>query len=171
MKTLHLLRHAKSSRKDDSLEDHARPLAPRGRRDAKAMGRFLAQQGIAPDRVRCSTARRAAQTWRRAASAMAGETDEVADESLYLADSDALLELVRREDDSVASLLLVGHNPGLAELAVVLCDDGPAAILERIASKFPTGAWAAIALDCDSWREIRPTCGRLLGFQAPRELR
>jgi phosphohistidine phosphatase len=171
MKTLHLLRHAKSSRTDDSLDDHARPLASRGRRNAKTMGRFLSGQEIELDRVRCSTARRAVQTWRRLAPAMPPAIEEILDEALYLANRDELLELVRRESDAVASLLLVGHNPGLAELALALCSDDPEPDLQRIAAKFPTGAYAAIALDCDAWRDVRPGCGRLLAFQVPRDLR
>lgn len=171
MKTLHLLRHAKSSWNDDRLGDHARPLAPRGRRNAKAMGRFLCEQKIVFDRVRCSNARRAVQTWRRVAARLPEEIEASIDEELYLADLDGLMELLHREDDAVASLLLVGHNPGLAELALALCCEDSAPDLQRIASKFPTGAYAAIALDSEFWRDARPGCGRLLRFQPPRDLR
>lgn len=170
MKTLHLLRHAKSSWKDADLDDHARPLSPRGRRNAKAMGRFLCARGIEFDRVRCSTARRAVETWRRVASKLPDPVDATFDDALYLADAGELLDLVCRESDSVASLLLVGHNPGLAELALALCREDHTPELRAIATKFPTGACVKIVFDCDSWRGVRPGAGRLSMLQFPREL-
>lgn len=170
MKTLHLLRHAKSSWDHDGLDDHARPLTPRGRRNARAMGDFLARAGVELDRVRCSTARRAVETWEGVASGFGGNVEKILDESLYLADPASLLDLVQREDASVSSLLLVGHNPGLGELAVALCGHGSRDALKRMGSKFPTGAWAGIRFDCEAWRDVRPQAGILLGFQVPREL-
>jgi phosphohistidine phosphatase len=171
MKTLHLLRHAKSSRDDELPDDHERPLAPRGRRNAKAIGRYLRDRAIGFDRVRCSSARRAVETWRRVASQMPAPAEEMLDDSLYLADTDALLQLVRDENDAVASLLLVGHNPGLADLALALCGDRRTPDLARIAAKFPTGAYACIGFDGERWSDVRPGSGRLLAFQIPRDLR
>ena len=114
MKRLYLLRHAKSSWKDTSLPDHDRPLSGRGRRAAKAIARHLREQDLEPQLVLCSTARRARETLERIQPALGAATVEF-EHDLYAASADALLERLRRVPDTVASVMLIGHNPGLQD--------------------------------------------------------
>jgi phosphohistidine phosphatase len=146
---LYLLRHAKSSWDEPGLADHDRPLAPRGRRAAKAMGRYLREQGIEPDLVLCSSATRARQTLKRL-----GLADARIEPDLYAADAATL----RRFIPETASVMLIGHNPGLQDLALSLVRSGPR--LVELAAKFPTGALATIELDT----------GELIDFVRPRDL-
>jgi phosphohistidine phosphatase len=135
------------------------------------MGRFLVERGVAFDRVRCSTARRAVDTWRRVSRAFDREVDEILEERLYLAGLEDLVGFVKNETNDVSSLLLVGHNPGFAELVLALCGDDPTGDLRRIERKLPTGAWVAIGFPVERWSDVERSRGRLLGFQVPRELR
>ena len=163
-----LLRHAKSDWPD--VADHDRPLAKRGRRDAPVAGRWLGQSGFTPDGVVCSTALRARQTWELASAGLRA-TVPGADPAVryeprvYEATVLGLLMLVREFPAQWRTALLVGHNPGLAELTVGLAAasaDPPAA--------FPTAAVAVLALP-GSWAEIAPgECG-LLAFAIPAGMR
>lgn len=131
-KRLYVLRHAKSSWAAPGLTDHERPLNARGERAAALVGAWLAQRGIAPDLVLCSTARRALQTlegirpWLPDAIAVSIEDD------LYLAAPERWIERLRAVDDAVDTVLLVGHNPGLEELVQALADGGDADALRRL---------------------------------------
>src|SRR4051794_26437716 len=125
MKRLYLLRHAKSSWKDPGLADHDRPLAGRGRRAAKAVARHLREQGIDPELVLCSTARRARETLERLEPALGRGAVRV-EPVLYGADAGALLEHLRGVSDAVGSVLVIGHNPGLQRLALGLARPAPA---------------------------------------------
>lgn len=112
MKRLYLLRHGKSSWKDTGPRDHDRPLATRGRRAAEAIARHLRDYDLEPELVLCSTARRARETLDRIQSALGAPTVEVEDD-VYAASADALLQRLRRVPDTFASVMLIGHNPGL----------------------------------------------------------
>jgi phosphohistidine phosphatase len=169
MRTLHLLRHAKSDWDDANLGDAERPLAPRGRRAAKRMGAHLAEVGPIPDLVLCSTARRAVDTWTLAAAELRAEPELTLDEGLYLAPPALLLARVRRVSDRVHTLLVVGHNPGFQELAVHLAGGPRSAAAERI-GKFPTAALATFTLAHGGWRELAPEALRLAAFVRPAEL-
>src|SRR5712691_5192063 len=113
MHTLYLLRHAKSDWSDPTLPDHERPLAQRGRRDAKRIGRHLVQLGIAPELVLCSSARRARETLERLQPAFGTTSTVKVEAELYAASSDQLLDRIRAVPEKVTSLMLIGHNPGL----------------------------------------------------------
>lgn len=170
MRTLLLLRHAKSNWDDPTQGDHDRPLAERGREAARRMGSTLGERGLDPDLVLCSTAVRAQETWLLAAPA-AGSRAPVRDaESLYLADPARLLAVVRSTPDEVLRLLVVGHNPGLARFAAELVAKGPARDLKRMRRKFPTAALAVIAFNAGGWNEIAPGQGTLEAFIRPRDL-
>jgi len=173
MKRLLLLRHAKSDWSDPLLEDFDRPLASRGRVAAPRMGRYLASKIGAPDLVLCSDALRTRQTW----SLVAAELAETAParpvkflRGLYLARPSRLLSSIRRAPDDVGSLLLVGHNPGMHDLACALVGDGKAKALGRLAGKFPTAALAEIHFDLAQWRALEPGTGRLKRFVRPKDL-
>jgi phosphohistidine phosphatase len=167
MKRLYLLRHAKSSWKDTALPDHDRPLSGRGRRAAKTIARHLRQRGIEPDLVLCSSARRARETLDRIESALTASTVEVED-GLYAASAHALLERLRTVADTVESVMLIGHNPSLQELAIDLAGPSPAA--DELAAKYPTAALATLEFRGASWRDLDHGGAELVEFVRPREL-
>ncbi|MBI1238675.1 MAG: histidine phosphatase family protein [Alphaproteobacteria bacterium] len=173
MKTLLILRHAKSSW-DDDLPDKDRPLAKRGHAAAPAMGRYIAQQGYEPDLILCSTARRTLETLDLVMPALGRRVSVLYEEPLYLAEAKSLLERVRWVEDTVETVMIVGHNPGLEELALLLCGMPiEPAERERIAAikeKFPTAALAVFTFAAKHWRTIGPGRGRLVDFKRPRDL-
>jgi phosphohistidine phosphatase len=171
MKLLHLLRHAKSSWDDGSLPDHDRPLAPRGARAATVLGRYLRERGFRADLVLCSTARRAADTLDLVlAQGPAGGVPVEREPGLYLCGDRALLERVRRVPDEVASVLVVGHNPDLQTLVLALAGSAAPGLMEAVAAKLPTAAFATLAFEAESWREVAPGAGRLEEFVVPKGL-
>ena len=165
-KTLYLFRHAKSSHDDPSLEDAERPLAKRGRRAAEKLGRYLASHNVAPALVLCSTAVRARETLARAVEEWPLAAPIDYRQSLYSAAAPALLEEVRALDDRLDSAMLVGHNPGMEELAAMLL---PAAKASHSPS-FPTGTLAVFIFAAKRWRSVAPGRGRLDSIITPREL-
>ncbi len=122
-RTLVLLRHAKSAWPD--VPDHERPLARRGVRDAPAMGRWLRAAGHVPDQVLCSTARRARETWQLAQLALGAAPPVVFDDRAYQASALQLLDLIRSAPAAARTLLVVGHDPAVPELAVTLAAAAP----------------------------------------------
>src|SRR5438876_5692831 len=150
--TLYLLRHAKSSWADPALADRDRPLAPRGRRDAKRIAKHLAGLGIEPELVLCSPAERTRQTFELIRPALGASSKVKLEAKLYAASSDELLERIRAVPESVASVMLIGHNPGLQDLALLLASDG--AERERLEAKFPTAALATLTLPDTAWRRL-----------------
>lgn len=166
MRTLHLLRHAKASR--DGADDRDRPLAARGVRAATVVGVYLAQEGLVPDLVLCSSARRAVETWEAVAAQLPRPPRVRREDSLYLAPPGELLARVREAPGAAHSVLVVGHNPGLFELAASLAA-GDADAVRRL-GKFPTGALASFALEHGGWGELGPGRVTLAGFVAPADL-
>jgi phosphohistidine phosphatase len=159
-----LLRHAKSDWPED-VADHDRPLAARGRRDAPLAGRWLARQGHVPDAVICSTARRARETWDLASGSLGVAPPVRYERRVYEATVLALLMLVREIPDEESAVAIVGHNPGLAELAV-----GLAAPSARPPASFPTTAIAVLGLP-GAWSDARPGEASLLAFATPADMR
>ena len=168
MKTLTLLRHAKSGWDAPVARDFERPLNARGRRAARAMGRELRRLGLGFDQVLASPATRVTETLTELAQGYGHAVDTSFDEAIYLAPVETLLALVHAADDSDARLLLVGHNPGMEQLALLL--SGAGALRDQVASKYPTGALAEIGFPVRHWHEIAPGEGRLARFIRPREL-
>ena len=165
---LMLLRHAKSDWPD--VSDHARPLAKRGRRDAPAVGRWLAEHGYLPDVVVCSTARRTRQTWELIAPELGGSPSVTFEPRAYDASALTLLYLAQELPDRYRSALLIGHNPAISELASSLA--GPPA--EDAAPppprlSFPTAAVAVLKFAGD-WPALAPGEARLEAFTAPADL-
>lgn len=172
MRQLLLMRHAKSSWDDPKLSDHARPLNVRGRAAAVTMRRVLRDLGLAPDMVLVSSARRTLQTL----EALEPWDDTPLVEALdvlYLADRAQLLKVLNGVSETTRSILVLGHNPGLHELAVGLV--GAAAMTldnphtRRLADGFPSGALAEFAV-AGGWSGLAEGGGRLLRFIAPRDL-
>ena len=167
MKVLALLRHAKSGWDDPSLADFDRPLNARGREAARAMGRAMRELGLAYDRILASPAARVTETIDGLAETW-GPLAPCFDQRVYLASPEALLEIVRATDDRHARLLLVGHNPGMERLALLLSRGGP--LHDAAARKYPTGALAEIALPVAHWRDAGESEGTLERFLRPRDL-
>jgi phosphohistidine phosphatase len=175
MRQLLLLRHAKSSWDDPRLSDHARPLNARGKRAAQAIAEAMHTLGLVPDVVLVSSARRTLQTLEALTPIEGGPIIEPMDE-LYLAPWPRLLELLRGVPETARSVLLVGHNPGMHELAMALAgpagmaapsEGGPMA--QRLARGYPTGALAEFTI-ASAWRMLEPGSGRLVRFLAPGDL-
>lgn len=170
MKTLHLLRHAKASRDDPSCGDHDRPLADRGRADAPRIAERMARAGVRPDLVAISSARRARETWDLAAPVLATGRVVVVP-GLYLCGIKDLLAHVRAISEEAGQVLIVGHNPDLADLALHLAGDAAdPGDLARMADKFPTGAWADLRLRVDRWADAGRGCATLARLLCPRDL-
>jgi phosphohistidine phosphatase len=168
MKRVYLLRHSKSSRKDRSLADRDRPLAGRGRRAAKAVARHLEQERIRPDLVLCSPARRTRETLERVEGAFGDRVEARLDEALYGASESKLLVCLKALPDEVGSVMLIGHNPGLGELALALAAEGVR--LAPLREKYPTGALATIDLPAERWSAIERGSGELLAYVRPKDL-
>ena len=161
MKTLLVLRHAKSSWKHPETSDHDRPLNKRGKRDAPRMGRLVAARGLRPDVIVSSTARRARRTADEVARQSGYEGAVLLERRLYLARPDEIVDVVRAAG-SGRRVLVVGHNPGLEDLVA-----GLAGVPETL----PTAALAEIRLSVRSWRDLAvSSAGTLAGIWRPREL-
>jgi phosphohistidine phosphatase len=164
---LFLLRHAKSSWDEPGLDDDERPLAPRGRAAAELLAAHIRANGIHPEQVLVSPAKRTRETLERVAPA--GEV--IIDPALYNATAMDLLERLRRVPDDIGSAMLIGHNPAMQMLLLQLADHPPSdqRLLESAASKFPTGALATLELQ-SPWSELRRGCAVLTALVRPKDL-
>lgn len=168
MKILTLLRHAKSGWDDPVARDFDRPLNPRGRRAARTVGREMRSLGLAFDSVVASPARRVVETIDEVATVF-GELPAHYDERIYLAPTAMLVELVHQIPDAVERLLLVGHNPGLEELALFLTGtDGR--LRAEVEIKYPTSTLAEIELPVEHWTDVGRGEGKIVRFIRPRDL-
>jgi phosphohistidine phosphatase len=163
-KHLALLRHAKSSWSDSHLDDHDRPLTPRGHRAATRLGLYLRQEGIQPDLVLCSSAARARQTL--GLLGLATEPEVLVEDELYAAAAAMVLARLRRVSETAQSVLLIGHNPGIQDAAISLASDP-----EDLVGTFPTAALADLRLPIVTWQELCPGIARLHALVVPRNLR
>ena len=172
MRQLLILRHAKSSWDDPKLSDHARPLNARGRKSAAAMRRAMLDLGLAPDVVLVSSARRTLQTLEALEPWDEQPLIEPMDQ-LYLAGAAQLLDVLRDVSETVRSVLLIGHNPGLHDLAMLLVGSSAMATdspnILRLAEGYPTGALTEFSIP-GLWSQLGEGGGRLLRFLAPRDL-
>jgi phosphohistidine phosphatase len=167
MKRLHVFRHAKSSWDDPALADRDRPLAPRGRKAAKAMARWAEAHELRVDLVVCSPALRATQTLDRVVDAL-GSPEVAIEEGVYHAWAEQLLARVQALPPAVDDAMLVGHNPGLHELCLLLAR--PGGERERLEENLPTGALATLELDVDEWSASAAGCAELTKLVLPRDL-
>jgi phosphohistidine phosphatase len=160
-----LIRHAKAAQGGIDAE---RRLAERGLVDAAALGRWLAERSLLPDRVVVSPARRASQTWQLAGAELGGLAQAVVDERVYDNTLSDLLQVVRESPPDAWTLALVGHNPSIAELASVLDDRrGEPAARQELAQKYPTSGVAVFELGIE-WDQVDFGTGTLRQFAAPR---
>lgn len=171
MLTLTILRHAKSSWDDPAEDDFDRPLNARGRKTAPEAGEMLRSLQIAPDLILCSPAKRTRETLDLALPAIGGgKTPKITyDERLYLATAPALLDCLRDTGRDTASIVLIGHNPGLHSLALALAGKGEPELLAEMSEKFPTAAIAVLSFDGREWRKVTAGSGRLQAFWTPKK--
>ena len=174
-----LVRHAKAA--GPAVPDHDRPLARRGRRDAPAVGRWLRDAHCVPDQVLCSTARRARETWQLAAVALEATVSVIFDHGIYDASPAELIGIIRGAPSAAWTVVVVGHDPAVRVLALVLAGPvtdavgGPAGgalgpdVLDRMGAKFPTAAIAVLDVS-GSWSALGPGRARLTGFVTPGEM-
>jgi phosphohistidine phosphatase len=169
MRRLLLLRHAKTERAKPGERDRDRELTPRGRTDASTIGAYMARHGFVPDLALVSPATRAEETWTLIAAALAEPPRVIKERLLYNAGADRL-DGVIREAGEARALLVVGHNPGLHDLAVALIASGDTTARERVNDKLPTSGLVVIDLPFDDWSRLNAKAGRLERFVSPRLL-
>lgn len=169
MLTLSLLRHAKSSWDDETLDDFARPLSPRGEDAAPRMAAFLAERGVVPELILCSSAIRTRQTVALALPLLKPTPRVVTEDSLYLAPPATLLKHIRAVETGIGHVMVVGHNPGLHTLAVALAGSGAPAERQALKERFPTAALAVLTFPFTRWSNVRPDTGRLVTYTTPRQ--
>jgi phosphohistidine phosphatase len=171
MKTLTLVRHAKSGWNDPVSRDFDRPLNAKGRRAAQRIGAYLRDEHLAVDHIVASPAIRVVETLEQMAEG-AGETIAPAwDKRIYLASAVSLLDVIQESDDNYDNLLLAGHNPGLEDLVLMLVPDNAGdAVREQVEEKFPTASIARINFPVDRWEDVRPNSGDIALFVRPRDL-
>ena len=175
-RTLVLFRHAKSAWPED-VPDHERPLAPRGQRDAPVMGAWLRDAGLVPDQVLCSTARRARETWQLAEGGLGAAPPVSFERGVYESAAAGLLALIRETPAAVRTLLVIGHNPTIEDLALMLAAGGAGSApdaaatgaLDRMRVKFPTAAIAVLE-SAGTWADLAAGQARLTAFVIPRDL-
>jgi phosphohistidine phosphatase len=165
-----LLRHAKSAWDDPSLDDHDRPLAPRGQEAGKRLREYMRDLPVRPDVVLCSSAVRTVQTLHAIRPVLGRKLDVRIEDGLYLADDDTWLRRLQQLDDGVAGAMVVGHNPGLEDLAATLVGSGDRQLRQRLNAKFPTGAIATISFR-GGWSDLAVGAGRLDAYFVPRQQR
>ncbi len=171
MLTLALLRHAKSSWDDQPSDDFNRPLNARGRQAAPEAGQQLRELQIVPGLILCSPAKRTRETLELALPEMrlTAAPEIIFDDKLYLAPPALMLDLLKKLAANHACVLMVGHNPGMHNLADALAGPGPEVLNEELAEKFPTAAIAVFTFNKKSWRDIGPRMGRLTAFWTPKK--
>ncbi|MCX5272671.1 SixA phosphatase family protein [Streptomyces virginiae] len=166
LRRLLVLRHAKSAW-PQNMADSERPLAPRGCRDASAAGRWLREADCVPGLVVCSPARRTRQTWDLVAAEFGAGTAVIHEERIYRASARELLDVVREIPAQVRTLMLIGHNPGVQELVLLLASETDGYALEQTRMKFPTSAIAVLRVP-GPWSSLEPGAARLTDMVVPR---
>jgi len=162
MKTLLLMRHAKSSWKDEKLNDHERPLKKRGKKDAKRMAKEMLKNDLVPDLILSSSATRASETVEAVVKNLDSDVETVFSRELYMAEPEDFLEFLSAIHNLHQTVMIVGHNPGLETLLQILGGEIDA---------LPTAGLAQLELPLDSWQDISfETVGALVGFWTPKNL-
>jgi phosphohistidine phosphatase len=165
-----LFRHAKAEKAEPGESDHARRLNERGRDDARMIGAYLARHKLVPDLALVSPARRTRETWDRLARELDAEPDVTHDERLYNATAAAIIAAIKETKAAAHTLIVVGHNPGLHDVARLLIASGDVEAREQLAEGLPTAGLAVIDFAGNDWRKLHPRGGRLDRFVTPRSL-
>ena len=170
MRRLILFRHAKAERSEPGQEDRARVLVERGRKDAGTIGAYMASHSLVPDQVVISPAARTQETWKHAAAAFKLAPAAITAEPLYDATPHAIFALIREAPATAHTLLVIGHNPGLHEVALMLIASGDIETRERLRENLPTAGLVIIDFAFDDWSRLHPQSGRLERFVSPKWL-
>ncbi len=170
MRRLLLFRHAKAERSEPGMADHSRVLVERGRKDAARIGVYIAGHALTPDRIVMSPSARTQETWKFAATAFRPSPAAQSVERLYDATPHAILGVIKDAPASAHTLMVIGHNPGLHELALMLIASGDIETRERLREKLPTSGLAIIDFPFDDWSKLHPQSGRLERFVSPKSL-
>jgi len=170
MRRLLLLRHAKSERLEPGGRDRDRVLAKRGRADAPKVGAYMVRHALIPDLIVASASVRTRETWALVAGAFDASPPVKFEERLYEASAPTILQVIKETGPKVETLLLVGHNPGLQELAVMLIAAGDVEMRQRLKEDFPTSALAVIDFAVKDWSRVHRHAGRLEHFVTPQLL-
>jgi phosphohistidine phosphatase len=170
MRRLLLFRHARAERSIAGASDLERTLVERGRKDAGTIGAYMANHGLVPERVLLSPAARAQQTWTCAASVIKPAPAVASVDTLYDATAHNMLTVIQNAPASVRSLLVIGHNPGMHELALMLIATGDVDAREALREELPTAGLVIIDFALDEWRRLHPASGRLERFVSPKSL-
>jgi phosphohistidine phosphatase len=170
MLRLLLLRHAKAERSRPGERDHDRRLAERGRDDAPRLGAYMAKHRYLPDQVVVSTSARTRETWDLVAAEMPGKPKVAFEERVYESTPRALLQVIKETGPKVRTLLMIGHNPSMHELAVQLIATGDIDMRQQLLEAFPTAALAVIEFKLDGWDRVHAQAGRLEHFVTPRAI-
>lgn len=174
MKQLLLLRHAKAIAGSTKAGDHARPLNERGRIDAPRVAIAMQHKGYVPDYVLCSTSKRTTETWELAASELDSKPEVKFCKNLYLAPAKTIVQAIRAMGETRAVVLVIGHNPGLEECALLLArkprSEDERRRFDAMSEKFPTAALAVLDFDISAWTELATATGQLVDFIRPKEL-
>jgi phosphohistidine phosphatase len=170
MRRLMLLRHAKAERSLPGEQDRERGLLERGRKEASLIGGYIVTHALAPDGVLVSPAIRTQQTWKCASAALRPAPGATTVERLYDASAPAILAAIKDAPASAHTLLVIGHNPGLHELAGLLIASGDVQTRERLSEKLPTSGLVIVDFAIDEWARLHPHSGRLERFVTPKSL-
>lgn len=170
MRRLILFRHAKAERSQPGESDRARALIERGRKDAARMGAYMASHALTPDRVLVSPAVRTQETWKSASAAFGSAPGAATLDRLYDASEHTIFAAIKDMPASAHTLLVIGHNPGLHELARLLIASGDIEAREQLMEKLPTSGLVIIDFAMDVWGRLHPHSGRLERFLTPQSL-
>jgi phosphohistidine phosphatase len=170
MRRLILYRHAKAERSEPGIEDRARVLIERGRKDAAKIGAYMASHALVPDRVVISPTARTQETWKYTATAFRPAPAAMMAEQLYDATPHAIFAVIKEAPSAAHTLLVIGHNPGLHEVAAMLIASGDIEARERLREKLPTCGLVIIDFAFDDWGKLHPQSGRLERFVSPKTL-
>lgn len=170
MKTLLLMRHAKSSWGQSGLEDHDRPLNGRGRMAADTMAHWLARERLAPDHVHISSARRTRETWERMANILPTPPRPEASRALYLSGPDTMLAHLQATPDQANSVLLLAHQPGMSAMAAHMSDGIQDEEAASAFHHYPTAAIAVLECPVTHWRDLSYGTGRFTRFVTPKSI-
>ena len=171
MLTLSLLRHAKSSWKNPTLPDRERPLATRGAADAPLMGRAIAERGIDPELILCSSARRTVDTLALVLPELKTEPKVVYEDALYHPSPVEMLQMLRALQPGASRVMIVGHNPEIQAFALDLIGSGPKHLRDRLSEKFPTAGLVVINFNAGLWSSVDVKGGSLNLFITPKALK
>lgn len=170
MKSLHLLRHAKSSWDDPVERDFDRPLNGRGHRAARRIGEWLRQEALELQHIVASPALRIRQTIEGVESGLGSRLRPEFDKRIYMASAAGLFDLIRETPDSVESLLIIGHNPGLEDILLLATEGDTGPLRAEADQKYPTATFASIDLPIGSWADAGEGGARITRFIRPRDL-